>query len=257
MPFSQGLTRRCRHSFTGILSLTAWVCCVSAAASRDSVAPEGSSWWDLYTLDSSDIPQNHASPFLLGILGVWHNGQNGNLGTQAQSRQQDSAKWREHGNCASSQMIAKKREYVAVMSVGFPKRRPVACRLSKTLLCRSRGFASLPLVAKYHQSSSRTVVPRNLTVVLLRSVRPWHRKAVRRALGRTVSVWRYHVHSRPSSFTVFPSSLVLHRKGFSLVRSVPYRGSVSVLSVSGALWSDAEAIYECILFCLELSHAAR
>ena len=36
------------------------------------------------------------------------------------SRGNKIRRWREHGNCVSSQMIAKEREYVAVMSVGFP-----------------------------------------------------------------------------------------------------------------------------------------
>ena len=64
------------------------------------------------------------------------------------------------------------------------------------------------------------------------------------------------MYSHPSSLSVL-SVVSRFIAGVFSCPSVPYRDSVSVLSVSGALWSDAEAIHECILSCLELSHAAR
>ena len=113
--------------------------------------------------------QNQASPFFLGILCVWHSGPNGNLGTHVQPRQQDSevdGTWRlrfESNDC--------ERAGVCCCDVcGVLRCRPVAYRLSKILLCPSRGFASHPLMARYHQSSFRCC-PKNLTVVLLRSLR--------------------------------------------------------------------------------------
>ena len=57
--------------------------------------------------------------FLLGILGVWHSGRTG-ISAPMLSRGNMVRSWREHGNCVSSQVIAKEREYVAVMSVGSP-----------------------------------------------------------------------------------------------------------------------------------------
>ena len=84
---------------------------------------------------------------------------NGNLGTHAQSRQQDSeveGAWQlrfESNHC--------ERAGVCCCDVCWVSRcRPVACRLSKTLLCPYRGFASHPLVTRYHQSSFRSVVLR-------------------------------------------------------------------------------------------------
>ena len=84
---------------------------------------------------------------------------NGNLGTHAQSRQQDSeveAAWQlrfESNDC--------EKAGVCCCDVCWVSRcRPVACRLSKTLSCPSRGFASHLLVARYHQSTPRSVVPR-------------------------------------------------------------------------------------------------
>ena len=80
--------------------------------------------------------------------------------------------------------------------------------------------------------------------------------AVRRAVGRIVSVWRYHVLLPIVPFCS-PSSLALRRKGFSLVHPFHTEIQCRCYQFSGALWSDAEAIHECVLFCLELSHAAR
>ena len=76
--------------------------------------------------------------------------------------------------------------------------------------------------------------------------------AVRHALGRIVSVWRCHVLSPivPSCFT---SSLLFRQKGFALVH--PCHTEIHCLS--GDLWSDAEAIHECILSCPALSQVAR
>ena len=71
------------HPFAGILSLTARVCCFSSSILRFSGT------WVLYMLDNSGTPKPRVS-LLLGILGVWHSGQMGNLGTHVQSRQQDS-----------------------------------------------------------------------------------------------------------------------------------------------------------------------
>ena len=73
----------------------------------------------LFSLDNSDTPKTRASPFLLGILGVWHSGQMG-ISALMFSRGNRIQRWRKHGNCVSSQKIAKEREYVAVMSVGLP-----------------------------------------------------------------------------------------------------------------------------------------
>ena len=80
---------------------------------------------------------------------------NGNL-THAQLRQQDSVvdrTWQlrfESNDC--------ERAGVCCCDVCRVSRcRPMACRLSKTLLCPSKGFASHPLVARYHQSSLRSV----------------------------------------------------------------------------------------------------
>ena len=80
--------------------------------------------------------------------------------------------------------------------------------------------------------------------------------AVRRALGRMESVWRCHVLSPIVPFC-FPSRLVLRHKGFCSCSSVLCRDSVSMLSVSGGLRSDVEAIHKCILSCFELSQVAR
>ena len=58
-------------------------------------------------------------PFLLGILGVWHSGQTG-ISAPMLNRDNRIRRWRKHGNCVSSHVIAKERDYVAVMSVGSP-----------------------------------------------------------------------------------------------------------------------------------------
>ena len=57
--------------------------------------------------------------------------------------------------------------------------------------------------------------PKNLTVVLLRSVRFW-KMAVCHALGRIESAWRCHTLS-PIVPSCFHSNLVLRHKGFALV----------------------------------------
>ena len=95
--------------------------------------------------------------FFLGILGVWYSGQKG-ISAPMLSRGNWIRRKREHGNCDSSQMIATERRVCCCGVCWLPKCRSVACRLSKTLLCPSRGFASHPLVARCH--SSRSVVLR-------------------------------------------------------------------------------------------------
>ena len=57
--------------------------------------------------------------------------------------------------------------------------------------------------------------PKNLTVVLLRSVRFWQ-KTVRRALGRRVFDWLYRALS-PIFLLCFSISLTFHYWGFSLL----------------------------------------
>ena len=52
---------------------------------------------------------------------------------------------------------------------------PVACRLSKTLSCPSRGFASHLLVARVSSIIISFCCTKNLTVVLLRSVELWQK----------------------------------------------------------------------------------
>ena len=162
-------------------------------------------------------------------------------------------RWRKHGNCVSSQMIVKERKYVAVMSVGLPGvvLWHIACPNS---VVPSRDIASHPFVARYHQSSLRSLSQES-------DSRP---SAVSEVLAKRLFVVHWvewcssgdTVYSHPYSFCC-PGSLALHHRFFFSCPSVPCRGSVSVLSVFGARWSDVEAIHECILFCSDLSHVAQ
>ena len=163
-------------------------------------------------------------------------------------------RWRKHGNCVLSHVIAKEREYAAVMSVGSP------CGVLWHVVCPKLGYA-LPK-ASHLTRLWPGIISQHLALLSKESdCRP---SASSEVLAKRLFVVHWveqcpsgdTMYSHPSSLSVFP---VVSRfiTGFISCPSVPYRDSVSVLSVSGALWSDAEAIHECILFCLELSDAAR
>ena len=179
--------------------------------------------------------------FLLGILGVWHSGQTG-ISAPMLSRGNRIRRQRKHGNCVSGQAIAKLLEYVAVMSVGSPG--VVLWHVVCPKLCCALPKAShLTIVTSLccpmsdYRSSAFSEVLTGCSSCI-------GSKNVRLAMPLTLT-HRLFSQSRASS------------QGFFSCPSVPYRDSVSVLSVSSALWPDAEAIHECILFCLKLSHAAR
>ena len=164
-------------------------------------------------------------------------------------------RWRKHGNFVSSHLIVKERDYVAVMSVESPGGvlwHVVCPKLCSALPKAShltflwpgiinRHFALLSQESHCRPSAFSEVLTERLFVV------HWVEKC---PPGDAM-------YSHPSSLSVFPVVSCFNRKGFSHRPSVPYRDSVSVLSVSGALWSDAEAMHKCILFCLELSQVAR
>ena len=85
----------------------------------------------------------------------------------------------------------------------------------KTLSCPSRGFASHLLVARDHQSSSRSVAPKNLTVVPPAFSKVMAKKAVRRALGRIVFAILCTLTHLPSRFSPVVSCFI--REVFSPV----------------------------------------
>ena len=152
-------------------------------------------------------------------------------------------------------MIAKKREYFAMMSVGLPGAVLWHIACPKLKLCCALPEAShltrlLPgiingrLALLFQESDNR---PSAFSDVLAKRLFVVHR-VEQCSSGDTV-------HSHPSSFSVFPAVSRFITGVFLLsIRSM--QDSVSVLSVSGARWSDVEAIHECILFCSELSHVA-
>ena len=146
-------------------------------------------------------------------------------------------RWRKHGNCVSSQMITKEQEYVAVMSVGLPG--VVLWHIVCPKPCCARPEAShftrlWPGIINRHLACC----PKNLTVVLLRSARSWQNgcsscigsNGVRLAIPCTLT-------HRPFLFSQLSRA---SSQGFFSCPPVPYRDSVSVLSVSGVLRSYAE-----------------
>ena len=167
------------------------------------MASEGSSWWELYTLESSDISKTTRLPFssassVCGTVGRW------------EPRHRCSVEatgfgggW-EHDNCASSQMIAKKRECVAVMSVGFPG--VVLWHIVCPNLC-----CALP------EGSHLTCL---WPGVINRHFGLWSQESDCRSSAFS-EVLTFVVLATPCTLThrplCSPSSLVLHRKGFSLV----------------------------------------
>ena len=82
---------------------------------------EGSLWWQLYTLDSSDIPRTTRLLFSSASLvcGTADSGQTG-ISVPMLNRDDRIRRWRKHGNCVLSHVIAEERDHVAVMSVGSP-----------------------------------------------------------------------------------------------------------------------------------------
>ena len=148
-------------------------------------------------------------------------------------------------------MIAKEWEYVAVMFVGspdgilwhvvFPK---LGCALPEVShLTRlwpgviNRHFCLLSQESDCRSSAFSEILTERLFVVQWVEYSP---------SGDTVYFpFLFSQYSRVSSQGFFSGPLV------------PHRDSVSVVSVSGALWSELETIHECILSNLELSHATR
>ena len=119
------------------------------------------------------------------------------------------------------------------MSVGFPGviLEHVVC----PKLCRALHLTRLrPGIINHHLA----LLPKNLTVVLLRSVRSWQKgcsscigsNGVRLAIPCTLT-------HRPS---LFSQQSRASSQGFFSCPSVPCRDSVWVLSVSGARWSDVD-----------------
>ena len=113
-------------------------------------------------------------------------------------------RWKIHGNFVLSPVIAKERDNVAVMSVWSPG------GVLWHVVCPKLGYA-LPEVS--HLTRLRPgIINRYFALLSQESdCRPSafnevmaKRLFVRRALGRTVFVWRYCALS-PSSFSVFPS----------------------------------------------------
>ena len=162
-------------------------------------------------------------------------------------------RWREHGNSVSSQMIAKEREYVAVMSVGFPGvvlyhvvcpklccALPEASHLTHSWPgIINRHFALLSKESDCRSSAFSEVLTERLFVVHWVAECP---------SGDTM-------YSHPSSRSVLPVvSRFIARVCHLSIRSIQ---RFSVGAINFWWWSDAEAIHECILFCSELSHAAR
>ena len=133
------------------------------------------------------------------------------------SRDDRTRRWRKHGNCVSSNVIAKERDYVAVMSVGSPG------GVVWHVVCPKLGYA-LPEVSHLTRLWPGIINRHFAQVSQEPDCRPsafseaLTEEAVRRALGRIVSVWRYRVLLPIVPFCS-PSSLVLHRRDFSLLHS--------------------------------------
>ena len=146
-------------------------------------------------------------------------------------------------------MVAKERYYVEVCWV--PRCRPVAYHVSKIQWCPSARLRISPVCGQVSSIVISLCCPRRVTAVLLRSVRSWQNgcssctgsNRVRLAMPRTLTnrPFLFSQRSRASS------------QGFCSCSSVLCRDSVSILSVSGGLRSDVEAIHKCILSCCELS----
>ena len=83
------------------------------------MVPEGSKWWELYTLDSSDIPRTTHLPFS-SASSVSGTADKREISVPMLNRDDKIRRWRKHGNCVLNYVIAKERDYVAVMSVGSP-----------------------------------------------------------------------------------------------------------------------------------------
>ena len=107
----------------------------------------------------------------------------------------------------------------------LPRCHPVACHLSKTLSCPSRGFASHLPVARYHQSSSRSVVPKKSDGCPPAFSEVKARKLFVVRWGRIVFVCQYcaTLTHLPSLFSQW--SRASSQRLFSCP-SVPYRDSV-------------------------------
>ena len=136
-----------------------------------------------------------------------------------------------------------------------PRCRPVAYHVSKIQWCPSARLRISPVCGQVSSIVISLCCPRRVTAVLLRSVRSWQNgcssctgsNRVRLAMPRTLTnrSFLFSQRSRASS------------QGFCSCSSVLCRDSVSMLSVSGGLRSDVEAIHKCILSCCELSQVAR
>ena len=185
--------------------------------------------------------QNHASPFLLGILGVWHSGQMG-ISVLMFSRG------------VSSQLIARERKYVAVMSVGLPG--VVLWHVSCPKLCCALPEASH--VARLWPG----IINRHLTLLSQES------GSCPSTFSEILAKWLFvmhwvewspsgdAMHSHPSSLSVLPVvSRFVTRVILLSIRSM-LRFSVGAISFWCSAF-DAEAIHKCIFSCLELSQVAR
>ena len=145
-------------------------------------------------------------------------------------------------------MIAKERERVTVMYVGFPG--VILWHIVCPKLCRALPKAS------HLTYLWPGIINRHLALLSQESdCRP---SAFSEVLAKRLFVVHWvewcssgdTVYSHPSSFSVFPAVSRFITGVFFSCPSVPWRDSVSVLSV-------VEAFHECILFSSELSHVAR
>ena len=151
---------------------------------------------------------------------MWHGGQKG-ISALTFSRGNRIQRWREHGNCVSSQMIAKERECVAMMSVGLPG--VVLWHIACPKLC-----CTLP-EASHLTSLSPGIINRHLALLSQESdSRP---SAASEVLAKRLFIVHWvewcssgdTVYSDPSSFSVFPvvSRFITGARGFLLsIRSM-------------------------------------
>ena len=150
-------------------------------------------------------------------------------------------RWRTPGNCVLSHVIAKERDYVAVLSVGSPG------GVLWHVVCPKLGYA-LP-EASHLTHLWPGIISRHFALLSQESdCRPsafseaLTEKAVHRALGRMVSVWRYRVLPPIVPFCS-PSSLALHRRvSFLSIRGTLCR-CCQFLVLCGQMWRHSTNVF--------------
>ena len=196
------------------------------------MAPEGKSWWELYTLDSSGHPKPTRLPFSSASSCVGTAGK-GESRHPVQSRQQDSeveGTWQlrfESNDCERAEICCCDVVRLPGVVLGHIVCPQLCQRLRISPVCGQVSSIVISLCCPKKSDCRPSAFSEVLGTNAVRSC--IGSNGVRLAVPCTLT-------HRP--FLFFP---VLS----------------PVLSVSGALWSDAEEIHECILLCLELSHAAQ